>query len=309
MFSPPGRRENVDSIIFNSLPVAASLNAIIATIAGGAALAGAGVFIVWRQKKSGRKLESDYQRLRVDFTRANERAASQRGEKAHMLRIVTQEMVDPFERLAKEIEALPTDSTTPPSVTMRIEQLKAAVTQMRRGIAALQDLQKLEERSKALSVVEVNVGAILAEAVANAQAKAAAKNVRLLLPDPSRSCLAMADAPVLRKALENLINDAIAVTPPRGAVSFSVYQTADRVLMTVSDEGPGAPVSDRAQLLSESAHSAPPFATENGQEPRLNLAMVLNLITAMNGFLWSQSEPGRGTTHVIELSLPTKTEK
>lgn len=266
---------------------------------------GAASFIAVRQQRRTREVYHQYQRVEADFTRVNERAASYRGEKTQILRIATQDLAVPFADLVTEIEQLTTTANKlPPECGARVQQIGELTGRMRRAVAALKEFQTLDERSQSLSLGPVNVGAILSEAVSQMRSTAEGKQVRLSLPAPSNTSIAIADAQVLRKSLENLISDAVEVTPAGGAVSLSLYQTPDRVLITVSDEGPGAAVTDQAQLLSQSGHSRPPFEHTEGRA-RLNLAMVHNLIKAMDGWLWSQSEPGRGTTHVVELALPS----
>lgn len=266
---------------------------------------GAASFIAFRQQRRTRQVDHEFHRLRADFNRVNERAASYRGEKTHVLRLALQELASPFAELVGEVDRLQAAAgQLPADCSARVKQIGEISARMNRAVGALKEIQTLDERSQTLALGPVNVGAVLSEAVAHARRIADIKEVRLSLPAPSNTSIAIADAHVLRKSLENLIADAIEVTPAGSAVSLSVYQTPDRVLITVTDEGPGTAVTDQAQLLSQSGHSRPSFENAEGRA-RLNLAMVHNLVKAMDGWLWSQSEPGRGTTHVVELALPT----
>ena len=270
---------------------------------------GAASFVAVRQQRRTREIDLEYHRLRADFARVNERAASYRGEKTQILRIAMEDLAVPFADLVSEIEQLQTAvNELPGDCGARVQQISELSARMHRAVEALKEIQTLEERSQSIALGPVNVGAVLSEAVAHSRHAADLKQVRLSLPAASNTSIAIADAHVLRKSLENLIGDAIEITPAGGAVSLSLYQTPDRVLITVADEGPGATVTDQAQLLSQSGHSRPPFENAEGNtegRARLNLAMVHNLIKAMDGWLWSQSEPGGGTTHVVELALPS----
>lgn len=277
------------------MATASTLAAVVAVLFLGAAAYG-----VWTERRR-RRLHQDYRRLRGDLTSAHEHAASLRGEKTQILRLAMQDLVAPLSQLSDDIEALAHAPLPAPAATT-LREVREDVARMRRALAALNELQALEDRSRSLILTGVNVGAVLLEAVANNREAAERKNVRLSVPAPHRTTLASADAEVLRKVFENLIHDAVEVTPGGSTVSLSVYQTSDRVLITVSDEGPGVSVADQAQLLSQSGNSRPPMGLpDNG--PRLNLGMVHNLVKAMDGWLWTQGEPGRGTTHVVELSL------
>ncbi|HEU5080787.1 MAG TPA: HAMP domain-containing sensor histidine kinase [Opitutaceae bacterium] len=259
-----------------------------------------GVFIQERRLK---RLRSEFRKLRTDLTRANERAASSRGEKAHILRLTLEDLAEPLSVIEGAIEAAQKDSQRLGAET--VTTLGAQAQCMRRTISSLRELQALDVRSRAATFAPINVGAILHEAVSAARSLADTHSVRLSPPASSKGALARADAGILRKVLSNLLSQAIAVSPPQSAVSLSFYTTSDRVLITVNDEGPGATVIDQAQMLSESGESRPPMPPQEAGAP-LNLAMIHNLIGAMEGFFWSQTEPGRGTTHVIELPLAAR---
>jgi signal transduction histidine kinase len=254
---------------------------------------------IWQQLRV-RKLEERYRQLRTDLTAANERAASLRGEKVQILRVAVQEIATPVQQLGAHLDSLANGTNLPHEQLLTIQQLQGDLKRVQSAVQAFEQLQTLETRSRSAVLTSVNVGAIVIEAITSAHPAADAKRVRLSSPASAHTCLAQADPQILRKALENLMRDAIEVTPAGGTVAISVYRTSDRVLVTVADEGPGTAVADQAMLLDQSGNSRPPF---DGSSVRLNLAMVHNLVKAMQGYLWSQGDPGRGTTHVIELAL------
>lgn len=264
------------------------------------ALTCAAGILIFIQERRLRRLRAEFRKLRADLTRANERAASSRGEKAHILRLTLEDLAEPLAVIEGSLEGA--QKTQGQLESQEVKDLLAQTHRMRRTLTSLHDLQALDVRSKAATFAPINVGAILHEAVSAAQSLAEKNSVRLSLPALSKGALARADAGILRKVLTNLLSQAIAVSPRQSAVSLSFYTTSDRVLITVNDEGPGATVIDQAHMLSESGESRPPMPPQNEGAP-LNLAMIHNLIGAMEGFFWSQSEPGRGTTHVIELPL------
>lgn len=268
------------------------------SLLGFAAIAGAALS-VWQQLRV-RKLEERYRQLRADLTAANERAASSRGEKVQILRVAVQEIAVPVQQLGAHLDSLAKGTNLPHDQLLTVQQLQGDLKRVQSAVLALEQLQTLESRSRAAMLTSVNVGAVVIEAITAARPIADAKRVRLSSPASAHTCLAQADPQILRKALENLMCDAIEVTPSGGTVTLSVYRTSDRVLVTVADEGPGIAVTDQAMLLDQSGNSRPPF---DGSSVRLNLAMVHNLVKAMQGYLWSQGDPGRGTTHVIELAL------
>jgi signal transduction histidine kinase len=206
-----------------------------------------------------------------------------------------------LDRLADRANALRhEESALSHDARAALHELSTAIASAQRNLVRLRELHAIEARSRAIELSTVNVGAVLVEAAGDVRALAESRQVRVSLPAPGQTALARADAAVLRKVIESLLSSAIVVSPAGSAVALALWQAEDRVLITVSDEGPGLAVADKAQLLSQ---SRPPFG-EQETSPHYGLALVHNWVQAMQGWLWHQSEPGRGATLVIELPLP-----
>jgi signal transduction histidine kinase len=58
-----------------------------------------------------------------------------------------------------------------------------------------------------------------------------------------------ADRDALRRAMDNLIENALVHGPAGGVVQITLAARADRALLTVSDQGPGPDASDRDRLF------------------------------------------------------------
>jgi signal transduction histidine kinase len=254
---------------------------------------------------------AELKRIRADYTRANERAASVRGEKGHILRIVQQEIATPLGTLRTQLDHARTRASEMMAGSTLLDSINSASQQAERidfGVSSLAEIQTLDDRSRAVLLGTINVNTVVMEAAATAREAAEKKAIRISIPAPSKVSLARGDATILRKVVSALVFQAIEVSPTGAAVSLSFYQTEDRVLITISDEGPGAVSADQAHILAQSGDSRPSFGGAAANPSPVNLAMAHNLVKAMQGWLWSQSEPGRGTTHVLELPLPSQAE-
>jgi len=256
-------------------------------------------------------VRSELKRLRGDYTRANERAASVRGEKGHILRIVQQEIAAPLSVLKEQLDHARVQAAEMMAGSTLLDSINAASHQVERmtfGVSSLAEIQTLDDRSRAVLLGTININTVVMEAAAAAREAAEKKNIRISIPAPTKVSLARGDATILRKVISGLVFQAVEVSPTGSSVSLSFYQTEDRVLITISDEGPGAVSADQAHVLAQSGDSRPAFGSLDAGASPLNLAMAHNLVKAMQGWLWSQSEPGRGTTHVLELPLPSQAE-
>lgn len=105
------------------------------------------------------------------------------------------------------------------------------------------------------------------------------------------------DVEELRQVLVNLVLNAQQAMPAGGAVRIGTSRDGQaRVVISVSDNGPGLPDGVREHLFE-------PFYTTKpaGQGTGLGLWVSANLIRAHNGTLEAESAPGAGTTFKIIL--------
>jgi len=85
-----------------------------------------------------------------------------------------------------------------------------------------------------------------------------------------------ADGGTLKRALLNLLRNAVQATPEGGRVKLSVQRSAGRVLLAVEDTGPGVPAGQRASLFK-------PFHTTKEKGLGLGLAFVRRIAEAHGG--------------------------
>ncbi len=106
------------------------------------------------------------------------------------------------------------------------------------------------------------------------------------------------DAVSLRRVVENLVANAVAVVEGRGGgVGVSLEEVTGegprRYRLTVADDGPGIPAELRARVFE-------PFFTTRRKGTGLGLAIARRLVTDVGGRIRIESEEGRGTrVHVI----------
>jgi signal transduction histidine kinase len=131
-------------------------------------------------------------------------------------------------------------------------------------------------------------------------------DLRLQLELPDRSLTIQADAGTLEQMLDNLIANAVGVTPDGEEVALSAHAIRDGgksyVLLAVLDRGEGIP-TDQLGLVFE-PHTAsrtqrPPGIKDGG----VGLPLAKRLCEAMGGRMWVDSHLGHGTTYTALLPL------
>jgi PAS domain S-box-containing protein len=109
----------------------------------------------------------------------------------------------------------------------------------------------------------------------------------------------LADPDDVRRAVSNLLDNAIKYSPSGGTVTLSGEPIARRVRLSVSDQGPGIPPEDVDRLFSRFGR----LQTERSgvASTGLGLFIVRRLVEGMGGSVSVQSEPGEGSVFAIDL--------
>lgn len=92
----------------------------------------------------------------------------------------------------------------------------------------------------------------------------------------------------------NLAGNAIEALPAGGTVSLQLTEAADRVRLSVADNGPGMSAEVRSRIFE-------PYFTTKQSGTGLGLSLVRQAVKALGGHIELESEPQRGTRFVIDL--------
>ncbi len=168
------------------------------------------------------------------------------------------------------------------------------------------DLLRLAEieghRPGSVSPEQVAVAAIAGEVARTARHRAEERGARVVVSvDPALHVLA--DPMGLEQILENLVDNAIKYGKPNGEVTVTGAARGERVVITVSDDGPGIAAVHLPRLFERFYRVDPGRARERGGTG-LGLAIVKHLTEAMGGSVSVASTLGTGTTFTVELPGP-----
>jgi two-component system, NtrC family, nitrogen regulation sensor histidine kinase NtrY len=103
-----------------------------------------------------------------------------------------------------------------------------------------------------------------------------------------------ADPELLHRALSNLALNAMDAMPQGGTLTLRTRPAGDRILIEIADTGSGLTAEECARLFT-------PYYTSKAHGTGLGLAIVQSIISDHGGRISVRSEPGRGTTFMIEL--------
>jgi two-component system, NtrC family, nitrogen regulation sensor histidine kinase NtrY len=111
--------------------------------------------------------------------------------------------------------------------------------------------------------------------------------------DPAAGTI-RADADQLKRALQNLLLNAIDAMPGGGELTVRTRRTDNGLRLDVSDTGTGLTDEECKRLFT-------PYYTTKQHGTGLGLAIVQSVVADHAGRIWVESKPGRGTTFHVEL--------
>jgi signal transduction histidine kinase len=115
--------------------------------------------------------------------------------------------------------------------------------------------------------------------------------------DASRDPQGVADPDMLRRAILNLLLNALDAMPEGGQIVITAWNGAQGLEVEVADSGPGVP-PDACERVFE------PFYTTKSGGTGLGLAIVHRIAEAHGGCVWVRNCPEGGAAFTIRIPRP-----
>ncbi len=215
---------------------------------------------------------------------------------------VSHELRTPLTAVHGFIETLQDGSYKDPARTLRyLDIMHAETTRLTALISDLLHLSKLESPERALSMEPVDMVNVAREVVELFRRPAEAKGLTLDLEAAPHVPAVRADAALIRRALLNLVDNAIKYTEAKGSVRVKVERDPIGVRVSVSDTGVGIPPGSLGRVF-ERFYRVDKARSRKEGGTGLGLSIVKHTVESHKGKLDIESQLGKGTT--IWFSLP-----
>ena len=167
-------------------------------------------------------------------------------------------------------------------------------------VGQLLQVTRAEGDPGALRAEPVRLDLLLAEVAEDGRVEARARQCEIALQAP-QPCTVKGDAELLRRAIENVMRNAIHYTPPGSSVDVALECWGASAVLTVRDQGPGVPPEALPRIFD-------PFYRVEGDRDRasggvgLGLAIARRAVELHGGRLTARNaEPGLR----VEMELKT----
>ncbi|GAY72432.1 cell wall metabolism sensor histidine kinase WalK [Lentilactobacillus kosonis] len=102
------------------------------------------------------------------------------------------------------------------------------------------------------------------------------------------------------QVLDNIMNNAIKYSPDGGTITCRLYETRNKVIMSINDQGLGIPRKDLPHIFDRFYRVDKARSRKQGGTG-LGLAISKEVVEALGGQLWAESIEGKGSTFYIAL--------
>lgn len=149
---------------------------------------------------------------------------------------------------------------------------------------------------------EINIIRVLKNSIENFEKPAKQKNIKLDSEITDEEILIDGNSNYLMRIFDNLISNSIKYSPPGSKVKIFTEHKVNKVRITFKDEGPGISKEEQENLFRQFGTTSNE-PTGNESSTGLGLYIVKKFTTAMNGRVWVESEPGKGSAFIIEIAV------
>ena len=215
--------------------------------------------------------EDELHRLALTLNRMLDRLEAARSRQRAFVGDAAHELRSPIASLRTQLDVA-AHLGEPPALV----DLSADVDRLGRLVSDLLLLARADEGDPGLRRAEP---VELRDLLADVAAAYAGARVPVTLP-PGSPQWTVGDREALRRVLDNLVGNA--VRHASAAVTLAVHRSADRVVLTVADDGPGIPESDRARVFDRFTRLDDARTRDDGGAG-LGLAIVRELVRLHGG--------------------------
>jgi len=124
------------------------------------------------------------------------------------------------------------------------------------------------------------------------------KQIDLQLSNPEENCMVFADVSLVERALQNLIENAIKYTEPKGEVTLSLNHINDQIEINITDTGSGIPLSEQPFIFDR--YKQVNKSTKK-QGYGLGLAIVKKIMDLHDTTITVLSKPKEGSSFIFNL--------
>ena len=177
-------------------------------------------------------------------------------------------------------------------------EIRREVNTLTQLVQEMRDLSLIESGQMPVRLTPDNLLDIITAGVEPLLTLAENKEQTITIDVPG-DILVLADDLQIRRAVKNIVHNAVKFSPNGGQIHITATTTEDEAIIAVKDTGPGIPAADLERIFERFFQVDRARRTGTG----LGLAIVRHIVLAHGGRVWVESVEGAGATFYFALAL------
>ena len=233
-----------------------------------------------------RRFAAERNELYLDIKRQRDALQRLQLQKEQLISFLIHDLKNPINAIDLQAQLILRGAHTCASVRRAAANIRDEGHAQARMIGTMLDVIRADEGQLAVAREDIDLVPLLAGVVATMRVHARAANVALV--GDSAASTVHADPVLLRRVLENLVENAIRYSPEGGVVRVTSASVDGGIELRVTDVGPGVPVDQRVRVFERFESSASTRSNHG-----LGLSFCRFAVEAHGGRIWIEdANPG-----------------
>jgi len=220
---------------------------------------------------------------------------------------VTHELKNPLASLRGAVDSL-TMVKDPTLQKQLTDVIRDDVGRLDRLITDIAEASRVDAELARARFETIDLGIMIEGLLTTREDRGRNGDVRVAFARPNRgTAVVFGDGSRLTRVVENLVENAVSFSPPRGLVQVAATRDGEDVVIWVEDEGPGVPPDAREAIFNR-FHSDRPEGEEFGRHSGLGLAIAKAIVEGHNGTIVAMDRDNapHGAKFVIRLPAASR---
>lgn len=262
-------------------------------------LAGIVAFALQKNRRKNQQLahQNDLISLQKDkLTGLNE-------EKNSLISIVSHDLRSPFNSILMWAETLEANLNKSKKKAMEaLTMIKKSASMGENMVNNILDIEKMEINTHELDLKDCDLVALSQELIADFAPAAIGKNIQINFETNPDEIWHLTDLSLLRRALENLISNALKFSHSDSVVVLGLSKTENKIVFKIKDYGLGIPTEEQYKIFSKYGRTST-SPTSDEVSTGLGLSIVKRISEELGGEVSFVSEMAKGSEFVFSLPV------
>lgn len=221
---------------------------------------------------------------------------------------VAHEIKNPLASLRSALDGIEMIDT-PELKAQLMDVAKADVLRMDRLISDISEASRVDSQLAKAKFEMIDIGDMVEQLLESWAHRGIDGDIRVAFARPRKGvAIVLGEDVRLERVLNNLIDNAVSFSPSGGLVEISATRTENKVLIRVTDEGPGVPEEEREDIFRR-FHTERPPTEDFGKHSGLGLAIARTIIEGHEGSIRVNEREDGKSGACFEIALPTPESK